>query len=72
MSYLFVEIIFWKHDFRRNLRSPVKNCLKVSLIYLSESISRGLILIDCDIYWGLVLWDPEDSEKWMDTEESGI
>ena len=32
----------------RNLGSPVKNCPKVSLIYLSESVRRGFILIDCD------------------------
>ena len=29
---------------KRNLGSPVKNCPKVSLIYLSESERRGLIL----------------------------
>ena len=40
---------------RRNLGSPVKNCPKVYLTYLSEPVRRGLILIDCDICWGLVL-----------------
>ena len=45
--------------FKRNLGSQVKNCPKVSLIYLSESVRRGLILIGCDIYWGLV-WEAQD------------
>ena len=37
-----------KHNFKRNLGKPVKNCLKVYLINLSESIRRGLILMSCN------------------------
>ena len=49
MSWLFSEVILRrKHRFKRNLGSPVKNCSKVSLIYLSESVRRGSISFDCD------------------------
>ena len=50
MSWLFSEVILGrKHYFKRNLGSPVKSCPKVSLIFLSESVRRGLILIGWDI-----------------------
>ena len=39
-----------KHHFKRNLGSSVRNWPKISLIYLSESVRRGLILIGCDRY----------------------
>ena len=38
-----------KHHYKRNLGSPIKNCLSVSLICLSESVRRGLIPSGCDI-----------------------
>ena len=37
-----------KHNFKRNLGSPVKSCSRVSLICLGESVRRGPILIGCD------------------------
>ena len=37
-----------KRHYKRNLESPVKNCISVSLICLSESVKRGLILSGCD------------------------
>ena len=38
-----------------NLGSPVKNCLRVSLICLSESVRRGPILSGCDMMKPFVL-----------------
>ena len=50
LSWLFSEVILRrKHHFKRDLGSPVKNCPEVSLIYLSESVRRGLILTGCDM-----------------------
>ena len=64
MSCLFSKVILQrKHLFKRNLGSPVKNCPRVSLICLSESVRRGPILIGCDIYWGLVQDVHADSDK---------
>ena len=49
-SWLFSEVILGrKRHFERNLGSPVKNCPRISLICLSESIRREPILIGCDI-----------------------
>ena len=53
-----------KCHFKRNLGSPVKNCPKVSLIYLSESVRGGSISFDCDIYWGFV----RDAHAYADTD----
>ena len=49
--------------FKRNLGSPVKNCSRVSLICLSESVRRVPILSGCDIYWGLVWDEHTDADK---------
>ena len=49
--------------FKRNLGSPVKNCSRVSLICLSESVRRGPILSGCDIYWELVWDEHADADK---------
>ena len=51
MSWFFSQVILRrKHFFKRNLGSPVKNCPKISLIYLSESVRRRAISFGCDIY----------------------
>ena len=53
-SWLFSEVILQKRrHIKRNLGSSVKNCPKVSVIYLSESVRRGWMLIACYIYWGI-------------------
>ena len=48
LVYNVLVILRRKHHFKRNVGSQVKNCPKVSLIYLSESVRKGLILIGCD------------------------
>ena len=67
--FIFLGHSLKETSLKRNPESPVKNCPKVSLIYLSQSVRRGLILIDCDIYWGLIIRDLEDFEDPEDSEE---
>ena len=62
MSWLFYEDILRKRHFKRNRGSQVKNCQRVSLICLGESV-RGLIPSGCDIYWGFIRDAHTDADK---------
>ena len=45
-----------------NLESPVKNCPRVSLICLSESVRRGSILIGFDTSSSLIFLDQDQGK----------